>query len=76
MRVYHSSKFDRIGSHLCEPREYQKSILYFEKLVMVDGTVAETLYRFAVCHCLLGAFAATAPLIAELKDMTTSLWTS
>ena len=58
---------DNLGDLLLALDFYQEAILYFEKSIMIYGRVAETLYKIAICHCLLGAFAAAVPLIEKLR---------
>jgi len=47
---------------------YREAIPYYEKSVMMYGQDTATLYKKALCHCLLGEFAAAAPIIAQLKE--------
>ncbi len=58
---------DNLGDLLLALDFYQEAILYFEKSVMIYGKVADTLYKIAVCHCLLGAFSTAVPIVEELR---------
>ena len=56
-----------LGDLLLAPAFYPEAILYDEESVMIYGKVADTLYRIAVCHCLLGEFSTASPIVKELR---------
>ena len=45
---------------------YEEAIFYFEMSNIIYERALETLYKLALCHCLIGQFAEASPLIAEL----------
>lgn len=58
---------DDLGDLLVALGFYKEAILYFEKSVMIYGKAADTLYKIAVCHCLLGGFSTASTIIEELR---------
>ena len=57
---------DALGDLLLTLDFYAEAIFYFEMSLLIYGSAPETLYKLAVCHCLLGQFIEATPLIADL----------
>jgi hypothetical protein len=47
---------------------YREAILYYRESVTLDSQDTDTLFKIAVCHCLLGEFAAASPIIVALQE--------
>jgi len=47
---------------------YREAILYYKESIKLDGEDAHTLFKIAVCHCLLAEFAAASPIIIDLQE--------
>lgn len=48
---------------------YHEALLFFEKSALIYGNEADTTYKLALCHCMLGQFSVAAPMIEELKAL-------
>ncbi len=57
-----------LGNLLLALEFYHEALLLFEKSVLIYGNEADTLYKLAVCHCMLGQFSSAAPIIEKLKE--------
>ncbi len=45
---------------------FREAIIYYDKSLMIYGKTPETLYKIAVCYCLMSDFVTAAPIIQEL----------
>jgi len=57
-----------LGDLLLALDSYREAILYYQESVKLNGQDPDTLFKIAVCHCLLGEFAAASPIIAALQE--------
>lgn len=59
---------DDLGDLLLALDSNREAILYYEQSVALYGPDTDTLFKIAVCHCLLGEFAAASPILAALQE--------